>query len=154
MQARVAISVSAPQELSRGRAHTALVLKTLVAAPFDSRPCVRRRFSQAIQLDEAAPPTAQAEVERSSDAVPPAAAAAAPVVVAAPKKELPMSPLCQKLMALTVRRQRRGWARPSHICTGTGLAPPTSAPGLGSPLSHLHRDWAPNTGCAKALAVH
>ena len=25
---------------------------------------------------------------------------------------------------------------------GTGLAPPTSAPGLGSPLPHLHRDWA------------
>ena len=40
-----------------------------------------------------------------------------------------------------------------HICTGTGLAPatsvpglgsplPTSASGLGSPLPHLHRDWA------------
>ena len=26
-----------------------------------------------------------------------------------------------------------GWAHPSHICTGTGL---------GSPLAHLHRDWA------------
>jgi hypothetical protein len=25
---------------------------------------------------------------------------------------------------------------------GSGLAPPTSAPGLGSPLPHLHRDWA------------
>jgi hypothetical protein len=36
---------------------------------------------------------------------------------------------------------RRDWARPSHICTGTGLAPPTSVPGLGSPLPHLHRDW-------------
>ena len=23
----------------------------------------------------------------------------------------------------------RDWAHPSHICTGTGLAPPTSAPG-------------------------
>jgi hypothetical protein len=32
--------------------------------------------------------------------------------------------------------------RPSHIRTGTGLAPPTSAPGLGSPLPHLHQDWA------------
>jgi hypothetical protein len=31
---------------------------------------------------------------------------------------------------------------PSHICTGTGLAPPTSALGLGSPLPHLHWDWA------------
>jgi hypothetical protein len=28
------------------------------------------------------------------------------------------------------------------ICAGTGLNPATSAPGLGSPLSHLHRDWA------------
>ena len=36
----------------------------------------------------------------------------------------------------------RDWARPCHICTGTGLAPATSAPGLGSPLPHLHRDWA------------
>ena len=25
---------------------------------------------------------------------------------------------------------------------GTGLAPPTSAPGLGSPLPHRRRDWA------------
>jgi hypothetical protein len=29
------------------------------------------------------------------------------------------------------------WARPCHICTGAGLAPATSAPGLGSPLPHL-----------------
>jgi hypothetical protein len=40
-----------------------------------------------------------------------------------------------------------------HICTGTGLTPSTSAPGLGSPpphllrdsahpCAHLHRDWA------------
>ena len=28
------------------------------------------------------------------------------------------------------------------ICTETGLTPATSAPGLGSPLPHLHRDWA------------
>ncbi len=27
-----------------------------------------------------------------------------------------------------------------HICTGTGLDPATSAPGLGSILPHLHRD--------------
>jgi hypothetical protein len=27
-------------------------------------------------------------------------------------------------------------------CTGTGLTPETSAPGLGSPLPHLHWDWA------------
>ena len=28
---------------------------------------------------------------------------------------------------------RRDWARPCHICAGTGLAPATSAPGLSSP---------------------
>jgi hypothetical protein len=43
--------------------------------------------------------------------------------------------------------------RPCHICTGTGLTPPTSAPGLGSLLSpsapgprwprpHVRQDWA------------
>ena len=32
------------------------------------------------------------------------------------------------------------WAHPSHICAGTGLTPPTSAPGLGSPRPHLRRD--------------
>ena len=31
---------------------------------------------------------------------------------------------------------------PAHICAGTGLTPPTSAPGLGSPRPHLRRDWA------------
>jgi hypothetical protein len=31
---------------------------------------------------------------------------------------------------------RRDWARRCHICAGTGLAAVTSAPGLGSPLSH------------------
>ena len=34
------------------------------------------------------------------------------------------------------------WAHPCHICNKTGLTPPTSAPGLGSPLPHLHRDLA------------
>jgi hypothetical protein len=33
-------------------------------------------------------------------------------------------------------------AHPCHICTGTALTPATSAPRLGSPLPHLHRDWA------------
>ena len=33
-----------------------------------------------------------------------------------------------------------GWARPCHICTGTGLASATSAPRLGSPLPHPHRN--------------
>ena len=32
----------------------------------------------------------------------------------------------------------RDWARPCHICTGTGLASATSAWGLGSPLQRLH----------------
>ena len=37
----------------------------------------------------------------------------------------------------------------SHICAGTGLTPPTSAPGLGSPLPHLRQDWAhPSHICA------
>ena len=43
---------------------------------------------------------------------------------------------------LTPQRPHWDSARPAHICAGTGLAPPTSAPGLGSPLPHLHRDWA------------
>ncbi len=30
---------------------------------------------------------------------------------------------------------------PCYICAGTGLTPSTSAPGLGSPPSHLRRDW-------------
>ena len=33
-------------------------------------------------------------------------------------------------------------AHPCHSCTGTGLAPATSVPELGSPLPHLHRNWA------------
>ena len=33
-------------------------------------------------------------------------------------------------------------ADPAHICTGTGGSAATSAPGLASPLPHLHRDWA------------
>jgi hypothetical protein len=33
-------------------------------------------------------------------------------------------------------------ADPAHICTGTGGSAATSAPGLGSPLPHLHRHWA------------
>jgi hypothetical protein len=31
---------------------------------------------------------------------------------------------------------------PCHICTGTWLACASSAPGLGSPVSHRRRDWA------------
>ena len=32
---------------------------------------------------------------------------------------------------------------PSHICTGTGLTPAASAPGVGSPRPHLRREWGP-----------
>jgi hypothetical protein len=38
--------------------------------------------------------------------------------------------------------RRLAGARPAHICAGTGLTPPTSAPGPGSPRPHLRRDWA------------
>ena len=37
----------------------------------------------------------------------------------------------------------------SHICTGTGPTPATSAPGLGPPLPDLHRNWA--VLCAHAI---
>ena len=48
------------------------------------------------------------------------------------------------------------WAHPRHICTGTGLAPATSAPGLpGSPLPHPCRDWArPGYISAPGLQIH
>ncbi len=67
-----------------------------------------------------------------------------------PRRGFGPTPVCPHL--------RRDWARPAHICAGTGLAPcpdlhrdsahplPTFAPGLGSSPSHicphLHRDWA------------
>jgi hypothetical protein len=38
-----------------------------------------------------------------------------------------------------------------HICTGTGLVRATSAPGVGSPLSRLRRDWA--HPCPQAAAA-
>ena len=34
----------------------------------------------------------------------------------------------------------RDWAHPCHVCSRTGLAASTSAPGLGSPLPCLRRD--------------
>ena len=46
------------------------------------------------------------------------------------------------LRATKVPHLHWDWARPGHICTGTGLAPATSAPGPGSPLPHLRRDPA------------
>jgi hypothetical protein len=51
-------------------------------------------------------------------------------------------------------RPCRGLGPPlsAHICAGTRPTPPTSAPGLGSPRPHLHRDWAhPCHACAGAL---
>ncbi len=47
---------------------------------------------------------------------------------------------------------RRDWAHPAHICAGTGLTPPTSAPGLGSPRPHLRRDRA--TARTAGVAAH
>ena len=46
----------------------------------------------------------------------------------------------------------RDWARPYNSCIETGLAPATSAPGLGPPLPHLHRDWASRLFLAPQLA--
>jgi hypothetical protein len=43
-------------------------------------------------------------------------------------------------VVLALPHLHRDWAHPCHICTGTGLAPVTSAPGLGSPVPHLRRD--------------
>jgi hypothetical protein len=51
------------------------------------------------------------------------------------------------------RRCGRG-ATAAHICAGTALAPPTSAPGLGSPRPHLRRDWAhPSHICTETCLV-
>ena len=44
--------------------------------------------------------------------------------------------LCNRL------RLNRDRAHPCHVCTGTGLTPASSAPGLGSPLPPLRRGWA------------
>ena len=40
-----------------------------------------------------------------------------------------------------------------HICTETRLAPPTSAPGLGSALPHPHQDWSGLTSATRALRL-
>jgi hypothetical protein len=42
----------------------------------------------------------------------------------------------------TTAHRRMRWAHPGHICTGTALTAATSAPAMGSPLPHLHRDCA------------
>ena len=54
---------------------------------------------------------------------------------------------CLRACAISARlsplpRLRRDWAYPCHICTGTGLAPTTSAPELGSPRPRLRQDRA------------
>ena len=38
--------------------------------------------------------------------------------------------------------QRRNMHQQCHVCTGTGHTPAQFAPGLGSAVPHLHRDWA------------
>jgi hypothetical protein len=42
---------------------------------------------------------------------------------------------------------RPNWAHPCHICTGTGLTPARSAPGMNSPLPHLHRGFVGPRPC-------
>jgi hypothetical protein len=51
-------------------------------------------------------------------------------------------------MGSSLPHLHQDWAHSSHICTGTGFALPhlkpglgSSAPGLGSPLPHPHQDW-------------
>jgi hypothetical protein len=78
----------------------------------------------------------------------------------------------QRRAARRRRRQRKGRRKGSetsgntsacvaaHICTGTGLARPTSAPGLGSPLPHLicsrkcHRYRRRGRGVAQPAGSH
>jgi hypothetical protein len=46
---------------------------------------------------------------------------------------------------------RRDWAHPCHICTATGLTPPTSAPGLGVPAEScptVHRGLTPRSAAS------
>jgi hypothetical protein len=50
-------------------------------------------------------------------------------------------PLAALSVAVIATRRRLVW-RACHICAGTGLNSATSAPGLGSTLPHLRRDWA------------
>ncbi len=68
---------------------------------------------------------------------------------------------CQVRDGSPLPHLRRDWAHRRHICAGTGLIPPRSAPGLGSAVHictgtgvrrpHLHRDWSlpllPRAGC-------
>ncbi len=46
------------------------------------------------------------------------------------------------------------WDHPCHVHTGTRLARPALAPGLGSPVPHLRHGWAPPAHtCAEALST-
>ncbi len=46
------------------------------------------------------------------------------------------------------------WAHPAHICAGTGLTPPTSAPGLDTPCPRLRRDPAPRCHIQARTGAH
>jgi hypothetical protein len=81
----------------------------------------------------------------------PTAPAGVPPRALAPKLAVIGSRLNGAPICTQRRRCLRPWAatdtdtrtgRRCHICAGTGLSPATSAPGLGSLLRHLHRDWA------------
>ena len=48
---------------------------------------------------------------------------------------------CPSHICSGAERLHQDWASLlAHICAGTGLTPPTSVPGLGSPLPRLHPD--------------
>jgi hypothetical protein len=75
----------------------------------------------------------------SQKSSPPSSAAAALLNALQHKPRL--LPMLRNGTARHVAAMRAGLT-PARICTGTGPTPATSTPGLGSPLTHLHRDWA------------
>ncbi len=72
------------------------------------------------------------------------AVAAAPQITRTGRVSRPVLPTAAAASTPRTHERARahGWAHPVHLCTGTGLTPSTSAPGLGSPRPPLHRDWA------------
>ncbi len=66
------------------------------------------------------------------------------VYPAHPPNGLPPAAAVRSRRAPTTQSWGEKWFRgnPCHICIGTRLTSATSAPGLGSPLPHLRRDWA------------
>jgi hypothetical protein len=77
--------------------------------------------------------------------------------------ELPQPDVCSFATAIDalIKDERIDEVKTCHICAGTGPTAATSAPGLGSPLPHLHRDWADrcrimtstwHTGCDRVRA--